>query len=212
MNTGSANKLTSALAMAAAAPALARTCHSRPDAACVRHEGAGCAVSSSQQEFMLWWLPVGSIQVAAAQSDGREGLPGPLTLFSPLDGSKHGKGAFQLAFSALHVTGETCIMANLDGAALHISASNAQVYIDEDVPVEPGWHGLSLAIFPRAKGEAGGLFCDWEVADEEALVEVLVSFQVFATSLKQVSTDMSCTRPATSVCGLKLRVYETLSY
>ena len=204
MNTGSANKLTSALAMAAAAPALARTCHSRPDAACVRHEGAGCAVSSSQQEFMLWWLPVGSIQVAAAQSYGQEGLPGPLTLFSPLDGSKHGKGAFQLAFSALHFTGETCIIENLDGAALHISASNAQVYIDEDVPVEAGWHGLSLAIFPRVKGEAGGLFCEREVADEEALVEVLVSFQVSAESLKQVEPDMSCTRP--------LIVYAALSY
>ena len=63
------------------------------DNRCVPHRG------THQQEFMLWWLPVGSLRASPqlpeqdshpAEAWGSVGGPG-LTLYSPLHESKHGK-------------------------------------------------------------------------------------------------------------------------
>jgi len=67
------------------------------DNRCVR--GTGCVSASGQQEFMMWWLPVGSLRASPhvheqdshqAEAWGSVGGPG-LTLYSPLHESRHGK-------------------------------------------------------------------------------------------------------------------------
>jgi hypothetical protein len=66
---------------------------------CLQGTSGGCAVASGLQEFMLWWLPVGSINVPApadAESLGEGAMGsmeamGAFVLYSPLHGSKHGK-------------------------------------------------------------------------------------------------------------------------
>lgn len=66
---------------------------------CLQGTSGGCAVASGLQEFMLWWLPVGSINVPApadseSMGEGAMGsmeAPGAFLLYSPLHGSKHGK-------------------------------------------------------------------------------------------------------------------------
>ena len=64
---------------------------------CMLGPSAGCAIATGLQEFMLWWLPVGSIRVSAdpeSHTEATIGLweaSGAFLLYSPLHGSKHGK-------------------------------------------------------------------------------------------------------------------------
>jgi len=65
----------------------------------VPHGGTKCVSASEQQEFMMWWLPVGSLRASPhiheqylhrVEAWGSVGGP-DLTLYSPLHESKHGK-------------------------------------------------------------------------------------------------------------------------
>ena len=64
------------------------------DIPCMRGGSAGCASAAALQEFMLWWMPVGALHVAADDASSGFGVAeasGSLLLYSPLHGSKHGK-------------------------------------------------------------------------------------------------------------------------
>ena len=63
-------------------------------------------------------------------------------------------------------------------------------YVETNLNIESGWHGLSLAVVETREGEGGdGIFCENPrdiFEEEEILFEIEIRFQVFAESIKKV--------------------------
>jgi len=63
-------------------------------------------------------------------------------------------------------------------------------YVETNLNIESGWHGLSLAVVETREGEGGDeIFCKNPrdiFEEEEILFEIEVRFQVFAESIKKV--------------------------
>eukprot|EP00961_Rhodomonas_salina_P269073 3635918-Rhodomonas_salina.1 len=153
---------------------------------CMNISGTGCASAAGHQHFMLWWLPVAALYA----KDMSQSAP-LLTLFSPLQGSVHGKGVFHIALQIDRSHGrKICVQALIDfefeidlmlpnmGSGSREWPSSVDAMLDE----QPGQHALTISMFTPFDDVAADAERDAcsDLSEQVLIYETSVSFTVLA--------------------------------
>ena len=156
--------------------------------------GGGYVIAQQQQEFMLWWLPVGGMYEAGDKRDGHQpDSSGRIMLYSPLHSSKHGKGKFLLDLRVPPFSDDdACVTALLDSSTwLYVNARRDD-QLSLEFEASAGWHDLTLALQTTGTGRRqADLFCRQNADDlvEPPMVVIHVSFEVFQERLEEVEIN-----------------------